>query len=526
MIRINNIKLSIDNETGLYEAVSKKLGGDKFYNLNIVKKALDARKKNDIKYIYSVEVYADNEKKTIARAKSTDVFAVKRYEYKFPEFTKKPKVVIIGSGPAGLFCALELVKAGICPIVLERGECVEERRKTIDRFWETGELSQNSNVQFGEGGAGTFSDGKLTTGIKDERIKEVLNEFVRFGAPEEIKYISKPHIGTDNLQNVVKAMREEIISLGGEVSFNSRCCDLIIENNKISGVTVENGDGMYDILCDCVVLAAGHSSRDTFEMLKKRGVKMEQKPFSVGVRIEHLQKDIGYSQYGEAYKKLPAADYKLFTHLESGRSAYTFCMCPGGFVINASSEEGGVVTNGMSNFNRDGENANSALLINVETTDFGGDDVLAGIEFQRKIEQNAFLAGGKDYSVPVTLVGNFLKGNVSKDFGKVKPTITPKTVFVDFADIFPDFVINALREALPEFDKKIKGFADYDAVMSAPETRSSSPVRIVRDKDTHLTNITGLFSAGEGGAHAGGITSAAVDGIKTAECIARIFGRE
>jgi len=378
-------------------------------------------------------------------------------------------------------------------------------------------------VQFGEGGAGTFSDGKLTTGIKDKRIKEVLSEFVRFGAPEEIIYLSKPHIGTDNLQKIVRGMREEIISLGGEVRFCSMCYDLIMDNRSIIGVKVRDGDGEYELFADCVVMAAGHSSTDVFKMLKKSGVELLQKPFSVGVRIEHPQSLIDNSQYGEFKDKLPPADYKLSVHLPSGRSVYTFCMCPGGYVINSASEKGGVVTNGMSNFLRDADNANSAVLVNVDVSDYESGDALAGVDFKRKIEEAAFVAGGSNYAVPAALVGDFLAGRISEKFGSVMPTIKPKTVFCDMDKIFPPFVTKSLREALPEFNKKIKGFSMDDAVISAPETRSSSPVRIVRDKETNMTNIVGLFSAGEGGGHAGGITSSAVDGIKTAENLINWF---
>lgn len=519
LLRVSNIRLAPGKEGRICEGVFEKLGTKSFSDMEIVKKSLDARKKNDIKYIYSVDVSAD-EKYACRR----DVSIAEKNIYVFPGVSKKISVIIVGSGPAGLFCALELAKAGIKPIVVERGGSVEERRKQIDEFWKCGRLSQNSNVQFGEGGAGTFSDGKLTTGIKDPRINEVLSEFIRFGAPAEIKYLAHPHIGTDKLQKIVKAMREEIISLGGEFHFNTSCTGLLMNENKVCGALIKKEDVEKELYADCVVTAAGHSARDTFEMLLENGVFMEQKQFSVGMRIEHRQSMINLSQYGKSKYPLPPAEYKLSAHLQNGRGVYTFCMCPGGYVINASSETGRVVTNGMSNFARDADNANSAVLVDVFPSDYDCGSVLDGIAFQRKIEERAFISGGGDYSMPITTAGDFISGKYGCNLGSVTPTAAPKAVFADFEEIFPGFVTSSVREALLIFNKKLNGFAAADSVLTAPETRSSSPVRIQRDRITHMTNVNGLFSAGEGGGHAGGITSSAVDGIKTAESIAKIYG--
>lgn len=525
MIRINNIKMGIDEPfDNINRMVKKILKNAEFTNLKIVKKSTDARRKNDIKFIYSVDVELTklNEEDYVKKLndKNVSLSEDKIYDFPFEAVNIKSRPIVVGTGPAGLFCGLMLARHGYRPIILERGKSVEERKRDIEKFYNIAELNENSNVQFGEGGAGTFSDGKLTTGIKDIRIMTVLREFVNYGAPEEILYLAKPHIGTDNLQKVVANIRNSIISMGGEVKFENRVCGLLIENGEIKGVEVQKGNEKYSISSECVVLATGHSGRDTFEMLKKYGVAMAQKPFSVGVRIEHSQTDISKQLYGKFYKKLPPADYKLSAHFPNGRSCYTFCMCPGGYVMGSASEKNTVVTNGMSNFLRNGQNANSAVLVGVNPSDFSTDDPLSGIEFQRQIERKAFEIGGGNYNAPVSLVGDFLNGKTSKNLGSVIPTYRPGVTLTDIGEVFPNFVTETLKMGIKEFDKKLKGFANPDAIITAAETRSSSPVRLLRNSETMQLNIKGLFSAGEGGGHAGGITSSAVDGIKCAEKVA------
>ena len=512
MIRIPNIKCPIDGDI---KSIVRKMT-DRDTKFKIYKKSIDARKKSDVHYVYTVDVESKNEDRFLKKIKG----AV-RVEYKPYEFPKagppQRAVVIAGSGPAGLMCGLILAKNGCKVIILERGKCVEERKKDVEEFWNGGKFRPESNVQFGEGGAGTFSDGKLNTGIKDIRIRTVLEEFHRHGAPEEILYNAKPHVGTDNLYNMVASMRKEIIALGGEVRFSSRLDGIIVLDNKICGAEVtENGDNKYVIDTDNIVLATGHSARDTFSMLKNSGVQMERKSFSVGARIEHFQEEINKSQYGEFYEKLGAADYKLAVHLPNGRGVYTFCMCPGGQVVASASEEGGVVTNGMSYFARDGKNANSAVLVNVTPEDFEGDDVLAGIEFQRKIEKKAYEISGA-YKAVAQSVGDFLNGD-TKSVKMVEPTYKPGVVWSDLSKIFPDFVTESLIEGIIEMDKRLAGFAYEGAVLTGPETRSSSPVRIVRNEKME-SNIVGLYPCGEGAGYAGGIISAAVDGIKAAEAV-------
>lgn len=521
MIRISDIKIGLDDtEADLRKKVQKQLGGVSVKSFRISKKSIDARRKPDIHYVYSVDIEAEGEEKLVKRLKNAQI--IKKEDYKFPDAKplKKP-VVIAGTGPAGLMCSLMLARAGYKTITLERGKCVEERRQDVLHFWKTGELNANSNVQFGEGGAGTFSDGKLTTGIKDFRIDKVLEEFCSHGAPEEILYYSKPHIGTDNLYKMVALIRNEIRQLGGEVRFSSTLAGIKTDNRKLYAVIVEDENGRYEIETENLVLAIGHSARDTFEMLKSSGVKMEQKSFSVGARIEHSQEMINKSQYGRSYKHLGAADYKLAIHLDNGRGAYTFCMCPGGEVVASASEEGGVVTNGMSYFARDGKNANSALLVNVTPEDFADSDPLSGMYFQREIERKAFEACGKNYCAPAQRVGSFLGKHEEEG---IEPTYKPGVVWTDLDKIFPEFVTNSMRSAILKMDKLLAGFASPGAVLTAPETRSSSPVRILRDKQTMHSNVRGLFPCGEGAGYAGGIMSAAVDGIKIAEAVAK-YGR-
>ncbi|NLY43396.1 MAG: NAD(P)/FAD-dependent oxidoreductase [Clostridiaceae bacterium] len=533
MVRISNIKIEISKivdlnteKQALQQAILSKLKISKheLLGFEIFKKSVDARKKDAIVYVYTVDVKLKNEKTILEKYSNKGITAAPEEVYeKVPlgseKLTERP--VIIGMGPAGLFAGLLLARNGYKPIILERGEDVDTRTRKINNFWTNGVLDTESNVQFGEGGAGTFSDGKLTTLINDKRSRMILKEFVKAGAPQEILYMSKPHIGTDLLKTAVKNIRQEIIEHGGEVRFKAKVTDFVIDDGCIKGLVI---NGEQRLNCHVVLLAIGHSARDTFEVLYNRGVNMIKKPFSIGVRIEHPQHIIDKAQYGKAagHPGLGAADYKLVYHAKSGRSAYTFCMCPGGYVVAAASEEGCVVTNGMSEHKRDGENANSALLVGVTPDDFPGEHPLAGVEFQRKWERLAYQLGGSCYKAPVQLTGDFLADRVSSSWGRVKPTYKPGVVFANLKDCLPDYVIETLREAILYFDTKIKGFAMPDSILTGVETRSSSPVRITRD-DEGQSNIKGLYPMGEGAGYAGGIMSSAVDGIKTAEQIMRRY---
>ncbi len=507
LMTLSDIKIPIQKgEDELYRIATKKLGKQPTY-FAIKKKSLDARDKKDIRFVYSIE-FADG------------IVQEERVELEKLPKNKMPStpVLVVGSGPAGLFCALRLLERGITPIVIERGGTVEERERATNLFFTQKTLDENTNIQFGEGGAGTFSDGKLNTQTHSPLNKEVLKTFVRFGAPKEILYLNKPHIGSDKLKTVVKNMREYIRSQGGEVRFHTRLDDIVIKDGEVKGATLtclESGK-IEHLDVSAIVLAIGHSARDTFEKLLARGVEMRAKDFAVGVRIEHLQSEIGKTQYGEAYKLLPAADYKLVAHA-GDRSAFTFCMCPGGYVMPAASEQGGVVTNGMSNYARDGENANSALIAQVTRADFGCEHPLAGIEFQRKIERAAFVAGGGNYAAPVQRVGDFLQDRTSDCFGSVRPTYAAGTAFADLKCVLPQGVISALKYAVVDMDKRLKGFACPDALLTAAETRTSSPVRMERDETMQSISVKNLFPCGEGAGYAGGITSSAADGIRVAD---------
>lgn len=527
-IRINNINLSIDDDLDVLEKkVCKKLNisKDNINKLNIIKRSIDARKKNDIKLNYSIDVICDNEKKILSKIHDKDIKVeeIKEIEVIKPGTQElKYRPVVVGFGPAGIFAALTLARQGYKPIVYERGEDVDNRTRTVEKFWNSGELNLESNVQFGEGGAGTFSDGKLTTRIKDHRCTFVLDELIKSGAPSEIKYESKAHVGTDLLKGVVKNIREEIKSLGGEVNFNSKLENITYENGELKSIVV-NGQ---EISCIVLVLAIGHSSRDTYEMLCREKVSMEAKAFAIGVRIEHPQELINISQYGVNHKhpKLQAADYRLTYQSERlKRGVYSFCMCPGGVVVGAASEENRLVSNGMSYHARDLENANSALVVTVSPEDFEGDSPLAGMEFQRHYENLAFKLGGGNYKAPVQLVGDFMKDRISTKLGNVTPSYTSGYEFKELKDCLPDYVVEALKEGILNFDKKIKGYASEYAVLTGIETRTSAPVRIHRDKTLESINVCGLYPTGEGAGFAGGIISAAVDGIKVAEHIIEKF---
>ena len=491
-------------------------------DFHIVKKSIDARKKEDIKYIYVLAAKVKKENQILRKLKNPNVCVYERKHYSFtPKGTKKLKhpPVVIGMGPAGLFCALELAKAGMKPIVFERGKAVEDRVQDVEHFWKTGELNTESNVQFGEGGAGTFSDGKLNTAVKDPtgRVQKVLDTFVEYGAPQEVRYLNKPHIGTNRLQGIVKNMREEIIALGGQVHFSSKMTDIVIKDGKVTGVVINDKE---TVPCEALVLALGHSARDTFSVIHEKGLDMQKKAFAIGVRVEHPQDLINKSQYGSEFALLPTADYKLTHQASNGRGVYSFCMCPGGYVVNSSSEEGRLVVNGMSNYERDTRNSNSALIVTVTPDDFMGDSVLAGVEFQRKWEEAAYKAGGG--KVPVQLYGDFIENRVSTEFKTVKPCIKGETAFANVRECLPPYVSETIIEGMTAFDKKIKGYDDKDAIISGVETRTSSPVRIVRNEALQ-SNIEGIFPCGEGAGYAGGITSAAMDGIKIHEAVLNQF---
>ncbi|MDD5933968.1 MAG: FAD-dependent oxidoreductase [Clostridiales bacterium] len=532
MIRVNQVKLPIDHkEEELAIAVAKalKVKKEEVRELLIKKRSIDARKRNEIKYIYAVDVKMKNEERVVARAKNPNVTISKEKEYRViitGEQSMKHRPIVVGSGPAGLFCAYQLAFYGYRPILIERGAPVEERVKDVDTFWETNVLNPESNVQFGEGGAGTFSDGKLNTMVKDTfgRIRKVLEIFVEHGANEEILYLNKPHIGTDHLREVTKNMRQDIIARGGEVMFHTKLVDIRTEDGAISEVVLEQLKEKKTISLPCsdLILAIGHSARDTFEMLYKNKLPMEKKAFAVGVRMEHKQDMISRNQYGEAYQKLPAADYKVTYQASTGRAVYSFCMCPGGYVVNASSEEGRLVVNGMSYHDRAGENANSAIIVTVGEKDFlsipgAVDSPLCGMEFQRYFEALAYQTGrGK---VPVQTFKDFKEKKKTTELGEVKPNLKGGYEFAELHECLPAKVSDTIVEGVLAFDKMIPGFANPDALLSGVEMRTSSPVRMNRDE--HLeSEIKGIYPCGEGAGYAGGITSAAVDGLKVFEVLA------
>jgi len=520
MLKLTNFRAEItDDKNQIRLKLEKRLkcGVDE---LKILRRSIDARKKTDVHYTLTIAFSCANEK-CLLNTKDIEIYKEEKYIFPTAKVLNK-RPVIVGSGPAGLFCALFLSRAGLNPILIERGADVKTRTEAVEQFWNNGIFSEKTNVQFGEGGAGTFSDGKLNTGTKDKRQRTVLEEFVKFGADHDILVNAKPHIGTDVLRTIVENMRNEIIKNGAEVRFLTKLTDIDIKNNKVCGVTVENSDGTKEsILTENVILAIGHSARDTFQMLYEKGIKMAQKTFSVGVRIEHSSEFISKSMYGEFYDKLPNADYKLAVHLGNGRSLYTFCMCPGGYVVASQSEKDTIVTNGMSYKNRDGKNSNSALLVNILPSDLPDDHPLSGMYLQQEIEKRAYQKT-IGYFAPAETVGSFL-GRSKNELGSVIPTYKPQVELCKIDDIFPKFVTDSIREGIILMDKKIQGFASNDAVLTAPESRSSSPVTFIRDDKLQLS-VEGLYSAGEGGGHAGGITSSAVDGIKVAEMVA-MFGK-
>ncbi len=528
MIRIQQLKLAVGHtKEELEQKLSHelKLSPGSLIHYEIRKQSIDARKK-PIQYVYTIDVQTKEEERVLKRAKNSKAARAEVHAYHLPQPGRDPlnhAPVVVGSGPAGLFCGLMLARAGYCPVILERGKPVSERKRAVEHFWNTGQLDLKSNVQFGEGGAGTFSDGKLNTLVKDSagRNRLVLEAFVEAGAPPEILWQNKPHLGTDLLMGIVERIRSRIEELGGRILFESQMTDITLKNGRVQGIQVVRGQGECEETCELetnvLILAPGHSARDTFQMLKARGIPMEAKSFAVGVRLEHSQDMINLSQYGTDYPlELGAASYKLTRKVSGGRGVYSFCMCPGGYVVNASSENGRLAVNGMSYQSRAGRNANSAMVVTVGPEDFGSTDVLAGMEFQRRLEEAAYRAG--EGSVPVQLLCDYRKGVVSRSLGEIEPAIKGTWSFGDVRGIFPSELAKALEEGILGCEQILTGFARGDAVLSGVESRTSSPVRIPRNREME-SPIGGLYPCGEGAGYAGGITSAAMDGVKAAEAV-------
>ena len=488
--------------------------------LCIVRRSIDARKHDRVRILYTVDVAVEDENSLLGKLPGVNA-SPKPEPYLLPQPTREPKLrpVVAGFGPAGMFIALSLAEAGLRPLVLERGLDVEQRREKVRLFREKGILDSECNVQFGEGGAGTFSDGKLNTGVGGAEVSYILRRFVEFGAQQRVLWDAAPHVGTDVLAEVVRNLRRRILSLGGEIRFGCRVSDLLLSGGQLRGVVAASAAGAEEIGCDTLFLAVGHSARDTFEMLLRRGAALEPKPFAMGVRIEHSQRRIDQSRYGRfaGHPALGAAPYKLAVHLPDGTGVYTFCMCPGGYVMAAASEEGGVVTNGMSYSGRAGENANSALLVSLKPEQFPEKDPLGGMRWQRSLEQEAFRAGGGDYIAPAQTVGDFLLRRSTGAVGSIRPTYLPGVRFGDLDQVLPAVITDNLRAGLPLLERRLRGFADPEAVLTAPETRSSSPVRLLRGEDRQALGIVGLYPCGEGAGWAGGIVSAAADGLRSAK---------